>query len=79
MATDLSEPEGRLAWWAIALQAYNFGIIHRPGLSHQNANNQLYKQFYGIKLPFVQPLLRTIIILITHRLLGPGGPNKIIN
>ena len=34
----LSETEGQLARWAIALQAYNFEIIHRPGSSHQNAD-----------------------------------------
>ena len=95
----------KVSWtqWTIALQAYTFEIIHRPGLSHQNAdcfsqlptnaalspvanclydlilvpnlwsnepqeiqkvlrklskdvttaNNQLYKQINGVKLPFV--------------------------
>ena len=31
-----------------------------------------------MKFPFVQPLLRTNIILKTHQLLGHGGPNKIV-
>ena len=34
----LKEPEGRLVRWAIALQAYNFEINHRPGAAHQNAD-----------------------------------------
>ena len=35
---NLKEPEGRLARWALKLQAYNFEILHRPGASHQNAD-----------------------------------------
>ena len=34
----MKEPEGRLARWALKLQAYDYKIIHRPGVSHQNAN-----------------------------------------
>ena len=34
----LKEPEGRLARWALSLQAYNFTISHRPGTAHQNAD-----------------------------------------
>ena len=34
----MKEPEGRLARWALKLQAYDYELIHRPGVSHQNAN-----------------------------------------
>ena len=34
----LKEPEGRLARWAIALQAFDYDISHRPGSVHQNAD-----------------------------------------
>ena len=33
----MKEPEGRLAFWALKLQAYDYEIIHRPGVSHCNA------------------------------------------
>ena len=36
--SSMKEPEGRLSCWAIKLQAYDYKIIHRPGVSHQNAN-----------------------------------------
>ena len=29
---------GRLMRWALALQTYDFEIVHRPGISHQNAD-----------------------------------------
>ena len=35
---NLKEPEGRLARWAIKLQAYNYTIEHRAGSKHQNAD-----------------------------------------
>lgn len=35
---NLKEPEGRLARWALKLQAYDYEIIHRPGTKHQNAD-----------------------------------------
>ena len=35
---NISEPTGRLARWAIYLQAYDFDIIHRAGLKHSNAD-----------------------------------------
>ena len=35
---DIVEPTGRLARWSIYLQAYDFEIIHRPGLKHANAD-----------------------------------------
>ena len=34
----LKEPEGRLARWAIQLQACDFEIIHRAGNKHQNTD-----------------------------------------
>ena len=34
----MKEPEGRLARWAIALQAFDYDISHRPGSAHQNAD-----------------------------------------
>ena len=36
--SSMKEPEGRLARWALKLQAYDYEIIHRPGVSHQNAD-----------------------------------------
>ena len=35
---NLREPEGRLARWALKLQAYDFEITHRAGSKHQNAD-----------------------------------------
>jgi hypothetical protein len=35
---DIVEPTGRLARWSIYLQAYDFEIVHRPGLKHANAD-----------------------------------------
>ena len=32
---NLKEPEGRLACWALKLQAYDYSILHRPGNKHQ--------------------------------------------
>ena len=34
----LKELEGRLTRWAIALQAFDYDISHRPGSAHQNAD-----------------------------------------
>ena len=34
---NLKEPEGRLACWALKLQAYDYSISHWPGNKHQNA------------------------------------------
>jgi len=28
---------GKLAHWALILQEYEFKVIHRPGITHQNA------------------------------------------
>ena len=35
---SLKEPEGRLARWALSLQAYDLEIKHQPGAIHQNAD-----------------------------------------
>jgi len=35
---NISEPTGRLARWAIYLQAYEFEIIYRKGVIHSNAD-----------------------------------------
>ena len=35
---NIREPTGRLARWALEIQQYDFDIIHRPGLSHGNAD-----------------------------------------
>jgi hypothetical protein len=29
---------GKLARWALILQEYEFKVIHRPSITHQNAN-----------------------------------------
>ena len=38
MAYDLHYPTGRLAWWALTLQEYDFSIQYRPGKDHGNAD-----------------------------------------
>jgi len=32
------ELTGKLVCWALILQEYEFKVIHRPGITHQNAN-----------------------------------------
>eukprot|EP00794_Sanderia_malayensis_P007614 gene7615-8455_t len=34
----IKDPTGRLAHWALTIQQYDFEIIHRPGVSHSNAD-----------------------------------------
>jgi hypothetical protein len=34
----INDPTGRLARWAIYIQAYTFDIIHRPGKKHANVD-----------------------------------------
>jgi len=34
---------GKLARWALILQEYEFKVIHRPGITHQNANTMSRK------------------------------------
>jgi hypothetical protein len=34
---DAKEQRGRLAWWAMKLQPYEFEIVYRPGAKHDNA------------------------------------------
>ncbi len=29
---------GKLASWVLILREYEFKVIHRPGITHQNAN-----------------------------------------
>ena len=36
--TNLKDPEGRLARWALKLQAFDYEIQHRAGVMHQNAD-----------------------------------------
>ena len=35
---NLSDPDGRLARWAIKLQAYDYIILHKTGSKHANAD-----------------------------------------
>jgi len=35
---SIKDPVGRLARWAIYIQAYTFDIKHRPGKKHANAD-----------------------------------------
>ena len=35
---QITDPTGRLARWAIYIQAYSFDIIHRSGIKHSNAD-----------------------------------------
>jgi len=32
---------GKLAHWALIFKEYEFKVIHRPGITHQNANTML--------------------------------------
>jgi hypothetical protein len=34
---------GKLARWVLILQEYEFKIIHRPGITHQNVDTMLWK------------------------------------
>ncbi len=34
---------GKLACWTLIFQEYEFKVIHRPGITHQNANTMLRK------------------------------------
>ena len=36
--TNTKDPTGRLGRWAIALQAYDFEVLHTPGNQHSNAD-----------------------------------------
>jgi len=36
---------GKLARWALILQEYEFKVIHRPGITHQNANTMSQRPF----------------------------------
>ena len=38
MAKNFKSPEGQLARWLEKLQEYQFTIVHRPGLKHNNAD-----------------------------------------
>ena len=35
---NFREPEGQVARWLAILSAYNFQVIHRPGVQHRNAD-----------------------------------------
>ena len=35
---SLRDPNGRLAWWALTLQGYDFTIQYLPGKDHGNAD-----------------------------------------
>jgi hypothetical protein len=36
---------GKLARWALILQEYEFKVIHRPGITHQNADTMSQRPF----------------------------------
>ena len=50
---SLRDPTGRLAWWALTLQRYDFTIQYRPGKDHGNADD-LSRRVYTISQ---QPML----------------------
>ena len=50
---SLRDPTGRLAWWTLTLQGYDFTIQYRPGKDHANAD-VLSRRVYTI---FQQPIL----------------------
>jgi len=39
------ELTSKLACWALILQEYEFKVIHRPGITHQNANTMSQRPF----------------------------------
>jgi chlorite dismutase len=51
---------GKLARWALILQDYEFKVIHRPGITHQNADTMLriplttFEDFSEVKQDFNQ-------------------------
>jgi hypothetical protein len=40
---------GKLTRWVLILQEYEFKVIHRPGITHQNADTMLRKPFTTFK------------------------------
>jgi hypothetical protein len=36
---------GKLVRWAFMLQEYEFKVIHRPGITHQNTDTMLRRPF----------------------------------
>ncbi len=34
---------GKLARWVLVLQEYEFKVIHRPGITHQNMDNMSWR------------------------------------
>ncbi len=40
---------GKLARWALILQEYEFKVIHRPGITHQNANTMSQRPLITFK------------------------------
>jgi hypothetical protein len=51
---------GKLACWAFIFQEYEFNVIHRPGITHQNADTMSQRplitseDFSGAKQDFDQ-------------------------
>jgi len=54
---------GKLARWAFILQEYEFKVIHRPGITHQNADTMsrrpliTFEDFSGTRQDFDQILI----------------------
>lgn len=42
---------GRLARWSLLLQAYDFTITHRPGVTNQNADSLSRREYDGVQTP----------------------------
>lgn len=65
---NIKDPEGQLARWALKLQHYDFNIVHRPGLLHQNADGLSCLPIFHLSTPeqdYLYDLLDTPNLWIT--------------
>jgi hypothetical protein len=56
---------GKLAYWAFIFQEYEFKIIHRPNITHQNVNTMSWRPFPTFK-DFLEARQDFDHILVVH-------------